>query len=156
MNLLQFSSMLNGSSRKAKQGCDALSFVGFNRLIGENKFKHYNLRQTVKLAKKHGWNPAIDWREQIKPEYMYYNISDYDIKVTYEETEGGMLWVGRVTELPDVTEYADTKEEAEDLVWDTISTTMQVFREEARAFPPPLKLSKPAVHETPLIQPEGK
>lgn len=142
MDLLQFSSMLSGSSRKAKQGCDALSFVGWNRLIGDNKFNHYNLRQTVKLAKKHGWNPAIDWREQIKPEYMHYDIEDYDIKVTHEETETGMLWVGRVTEFPDVMEFADTEKLARELVEDTIATSMAMFREELRAFPPPLSKIK--------------
>lgn len=142
MNLLQFGSMLMHSRRKAKQGCHALSFVGWNRLISCHKFKSYNLRQTVKLAKKHGWDPAINWRDQIKPEYMWYDTEDYDVKITHEQTESGMLWVGRIGELPDVMEFADTKEKAEELTFDTLITSMAIFREQVRAFPVPFSKRK--------------
>ncbi|MCP6429224.1 hypothetical protein NL523_28315, partial [Klebsiella pneumoniae] len=67
-----------------------------------------------------------------------YKAEEYTVSVRLETIEGENYFVGRVAELPDVEEYADTAEEAMVLALDTVRTTQRVFAEEGREFPAPL------------------
>lgn len=67
-----------------------------------------------------------------------HKAEEYTVSVRLETIEGENYFVGRVAELPDVEEYADTAEEAMVLALDTVRTTQRVFAEEGREFPAPL------------------
>lgn len=69
-----------------------------------------------------------------------HKAEEYTVSVRLETFEDENYFVGRVAELPDVEEYADTAEEAMALVLDTVRTTQKVFAEEGREFPTPLIL----------------
>lgn len=69
-----------------------------------------------------------------------HKAEEYTVSVRLETFEDEKYFVGRVAELPDVEEYADTAEEAMALVLDTVRTTQKVFAEEGREFPTPLIL----------------
>lgn len=66
-----------------------------------------------------------------------HKAEEYTVSVRLEIIEDESFFVGRVAELPDVEEYADTAEEAMALVLDTIRTTQKVFADEGRQFPTP-------------------
>ncbi|MCX2442342.1 toxin-antitoxin system HicB family antitoxin [Citrobacter freundii] len=66
-----------------------------------------------------------------------HNAEEYTVSVRLETIEGEKYFVGRVAELPDVEEYADTAQQAFDLALDTVRTTQKVFAEEGREFPAP-------------------
>jgi hypothetical protein len=66
-----------------------------------------------------------------------HNAEEYTVSVRLETIEGEQYYVGRVEELVDVEEYADSWNEARELVLDTIRTTQSVFADEGRAFPAP-------------------
>lgn len=67
-----------------------------------------------------------------------HKAEEYTVSVRLETIEDENYFVGRVAELPDVEEYADSAEEAMSLVLDSIRTTQRVFSEEGRDFPTPL------------------
>lgn len=67
-----------------------------------------------------------------------HKAEEYTVSVRLETIEDENYFVGRVAELPDVEEYADSAEEAMSLVLDSIRTTQRVFAEEGRDFPTPL------------------
>lgn len=64
---------------------------------------------------------------------------DYNITIRRTEIEGETCFEARVKELPDLTEYGDTFEEAYALAVDAIETTMEVLVEKGRAMPAPYK-----------------
>ena len=66
-----------------------------------------------------------------------YNAEEYTVSVRLEIIEDEKYYVGRVLELPDVEEYADSWNETRELVLDTIRTTQAVFAEQGRSFPAP-------------------
>ncbi|MDH2998437.1 hypothetical protein A1D22_10540 [Pasteurellaceae bacterium LFhippo2] len=70
-----------------------------------------------------------------------YNPEHYTISVRLEEWEDELLYVGRVEELPDVMEFADSAEEARNLVLDTIRVAMEVYQQQNRPFPAPKELN---------------
>ena len=60
---------------------------------------------------------------------------DYNITIRKAVIEGEALYEARIRELPDVTEYADTAEEAYALAIDTIETTARILHERGKAMP---------------------
>lgn len=62
---------------------------------------------------------------------------DYSIAVRRGEFEGEICFEASVKELPDITEYADSFEEAYALAIDSIETTMEIFAEKGRDMPVP-------------------
>ena len=65
------------------------------------------------------------------------NPHDYSISVRRGEFEGEICFEARIKELPDITEYADSFEEAYALAIDSIETTMEIFAEKGRTLPKP-------------------
>jgi predicted HicB family RNase H-like nuclease len=63
----------------------------------------------------------------------------YSITVRRVSIEGEEFWRATVRELPDVAEFAETREEAIDLALDSIETLMQAAKEEGGEFPEPLE-----------------
>ena len=62
----------------------------------------------------------------------------YEISTKLVEIDGETYFEARVRELPDVREYADTRDAAIALAFDTIETTAEVFREQGEQMPSPL------------------
>lgn len=62
---------------------------------------------------------------------------DYNITIRKAVIEDEELFEARIRELPDVTEFADTAEEAYALAIDTIETTAQILRERGKTMPSP-------------------
>jgi len=63
----------------------------------------------------------------------------YNISIRRGLFDGEALFEARVRELPDVSEYGETFEEAYDLAVDTIETTAKLLTEKGRVMPPPQK-----------------
>lgn len=63
----------------------------------------------------------------------------YTIQIKKSHIDGECFYVAKVLELPDVTEYGDSYEEAYTLAIDTIETSYQMFQEQGMQFPEPLK-----------------
>lgn len=61
----------------------------------------------------------------------------YNITIRKAVIEGEEVFEARIRELPDVTEYADTAEEAHALAIDTIETTAQILAERGQDMPAP-------------------
>lgn len=61
----------------------------------------------------------------------------YNITIRKGDFEGDTLFEARVKELPDLTEYADSYDEAYQLAIDAIETTANVFLENKREMPQP-------------------
>ncbi|MEN1925802.1 toxin-antitoxin system HicB family antitoxin [Luteimonas qiangzhengi] len=61
----------------------------------------------------------------------------YNITIRKAVIEGEDIYEARIRELPDVTEYADTAEEAHALAIDTIETTATILAERGQAMPVP-------------------
>lgn len=59
----------------------------------------------------------------------------YNITIRRDMFEGEVLFEARVKELPDVTEYGETYEEAYNLALDTIETAAEAYAEKGRLFP---------------------
>ena len=57
------------------------------------------------------------------------NTQDYGITIRRVIEEGEACFEARVREMPDVVEYADTHDEAYELVIDTIETTEEALKE---------------------------
>lgn len=62
----------------------------------------------------------------------------YTIQIKKSQIDGEYFYVAKVLELPDVTEYGDSYEEAYTLAIDTIETSYQMFQEQDMEFPEPL------------------
>jgi predicted HicB family RNase H-like nuclease len=60
----------------------------------------------------------------------------YNISIRRGMFDGEDLFEARVKELPDVTEYAESYQEAYELAVDTIETAAAAFAEQRRPFPP--------------------
>lgn len=60
----------------------------------------------------------------------------YNINIRRDIFEGEVLFEARVRELPDLSEYGESYEEAYDLAIDSIETTAIGFEEKGRSFPP--------------------
>lgn len=61
----------------------------------------------------------------------------YNITIRKAVIEEEEVFEARIRELPDVTEYADTAEEAHALAIDTIETTAQILAERGQEIPAP-------------------
>jgi predicted HicB family RNase H-like nuclease len=59
----------------------------------------------------------------------------YNIIIRRDTFDGEILFEARVKELPDLTEYAESYEEAYSLAIDAIETTAEAFAEKGRSFP---------------------
>lgn len=66
-----------------------------------------------------------------------YQAEQYTISVRRENHDGENYYVGRAEEFPDITKFADSAEEARNLVLDTIQTAMMMYQQQARPFPAP-------------------
>lgn len=62
----------------------------------------------------------------------------YTISIYKEIVEGESLFIAKIAELPDITEYADSYEEARILALDSIETGYKLCRENGIRFPEPL------------------
>lgn len=62
----------------------------------------------------------------------------YGVTIRRGAFEGEALFEARVREFPDLTEYAETHEEAYALVIDAIETLAAALEQEGRAVPPPI------------------
>jgi predicted HicB family RNase H-like nuclease len=70
---------------------------------------------------------------------MSQSAEHYAITVRRVSIEGEEFWRATVRELPDVAEFAETREEAIDLALDSIETLKQAAKEEGKEFPEPLE-----------------
>ena len=61
----------------------------------------------------------------------------YTISIHYGEFEDEYCYEARIKELPTITEYADSYEEAYALAIDSIETTAELYAELGRAMPKP-------------------
>ena len=66
------------------------------------------------------------------------DASNYNITVRKGLFDGELCYEARVTELPDVTEYADSFDEAYALAIDTIDVTAEMFAAQGKAMPVPM------------------
>src|SRR5680860_198688 len=66
---------------------------------------------------------------------MSINPYAYNITIRRDTFEGEVLFEARVKELPDLTEYGESYEEAYNLAVDTIETTAEIFAEKGSRFP---------------------
>ena len=66
---------------------------------------------------------------------------DYNVVVRRIVSEGEAMFEARVKEIPDLTEYADTPQEAYELAIDAINTVVAVFAEKGRRLPEPAEVS---------------
>lgn len=63
--------------------------------------------------------------------------ASYNITVRFGEFDGESCYEARVKELPDITEYADSFQEAYELALDSITTTANLLAEIGRTMPAP-------------------
>ncbi|MCO6539807.1 MAG: hypothetical protein J6569_06705 [Gilliamella sp.] len=66
-----------------------------------------------------------------------FNPEMYTITIRQENCHEGLLYVGRVSELPDVIEYGDSFNEVRELVIDTLITSKEAFDNMGLEFPKP-------------------
>ncbi len=59
----------------------------------------------------------------------------YNITIRRDNFDGDILYEARVKELPDLTEYGESYEDAYDLAVDSIETAAEAFAEKGRRFP---------------------
>lgn len=60
---------------------------------------------------------------------------NYNVVVRRIASENGTMFEARVREFPDLTEYADTPQEAYELAIDAINTVVEVFEEKGKSLP---------------------
>lgn len=65
------------------------------------------------------------------------NPNIYSIVVQYGVFSGESCYEARAFEFPDLVEYADSAEEARDLIIDSINTTASIFEEKDKSLPEP-------------------
>lgn len=66
-----------------------------------------------------------------------YNAEEYTISVRKERMDEEIYWVARVEELPDIMEFAETRDEAYELAIDTINIGQEMCLSEGTHFPSP-------------------
>lgn len=66
--------------------------------------------------------------------------SEYSITIRSVVVDGMNLFQAAIKELPDIAEYGETYAEAYELAVDSIKTTAEIFAEEGRAMPAPLRV----------------
>ena len=66
------------------------------------------------------------------------DASNYNITVRKGWFDGELCFEARVTELPDVAEYADSFEEAYALAIDTLEVTAEIFANQGKQMPAPI------------------
>lgn len=69
------------------------------------------------------------------------DATSYNITIRKSKFDEEVCFEARIAEFPDLTEYADSYEEAYSLAIDAIETTAEIFAEQGRAMPPPIVLS---------------
>lgn len=74
-----------------------------------------------------------------------FSPEDYTVLIRRELIDDDMYYVARIKELPDVAEYALTRDEALDLAYETISLSQKMFIEQGLSFPEPIKIAVPDV-----------
>lgn len=85
---------------------------------------------------------------------MMYHPADYTISIKREVIEGELVFVARVTELPDLEDYGSNYQEAYELICETIELSQAAFIQQGNVFPPPQKfmpLSKAALSNNHVI-----
>lgn len=68
------------------------------------------------------------------------NFERYAISTRLISSDGESYYEARVKEFPHLTEYADTAEEARELVIDAIETTAAILKEKGRPMPAPYEI----------------
>jgi len=68
---------------------------------------------------------------------MTFDVDMYTITVRKEQTEDGLLFVGRVAEIPDVMALGENYKEAYEMARNVVSDLYDAAVEEGRAFPKP-------------------
>lgn len=68
---------------------------------------------------------------------MMHNAEEYTVSVRKERVDGEIYWVARVDEIPDILEFADTRDEAYQLAIDTITVGQEMCLNEGTPFPSP-------------------
>lgn len=74
-----------------------------------------------------------------------FSPEDYTVLIRRELIDDDMYYVARIKELPDVAEYALTRDEALDLAYETISLSQKMFIEQGLSFPEPSRIAVPDV-----------
>ncbi len=69
----------------------------------------------------------------------------YAITIRQIEHEGVPFYEATVKEFPDIAEYAENHEDAYALALDANETTAEIFREQGRAMPEPIRPEEEAV-----------
>lgn len=100
-----------------------------------------NVSQDVNLMENEGIFEFID--QLVPPVFSkLFGPNDdtlgYTLIINRQVIEGKLLWVGRVLELPDVTEFSSEREKLIELLYDTINTSREMCRERSIHFPDPL------------------
>lgn len=68
--------------------------------------------------------------------------ADYTISIKREVIEGGLVFVARVAELPDLEDYGGDYREAYELICETIELSQAAFIQQGNVFPPPQKYTR--------------
>lgn len=66
------------------------------------------------------------------------DATSYNITIRKGVFDGELCFEARIAEFSDLTEYADSYEEAYTLAIDAIETTAEIFAAQGRAMPPPI------------------
>ncbi|EKP0277406.1 type II toxin-antitoxin system HicB family antitoxin [Aeromonas bestiarum] len=74
-----------------------------------------------------------------------FSPEDYTVLIRRELIDDDMYYVAKIKELPDVAEYALTRDEALDLAYETISLSQKMFVEQGLSFPEPIRIAVPDV-----------
>lgn len=77
MNPLSFFSAMDQSERKFKLASHCLSFLSFKTKVPFKTINQLTLRNALKLAKKEGFDPTVDWRSY---PCKWYLRDNYDLK----------------------------------------------------------------------------
>lgn len=67
------------------------------------------------------------------------NAYEYSISIRFGEFEGEQCYEATIKELPSIAEYADTYSEAYELTIDAIETLSELYAEQGKLFPAPIK-----------------
>ena len=70
---------------------------------------------------------------------MKFDPEAYTLTIRKENLDGDILFVGRVAELPDVTAYEDSYEEAHNILLDAITSLKKIADKQNRTFPIPFE-----------------
>ena len=73
---------------------------------------------------------------------MIIESTAYDVRIEETAAEGKLLYVATCAELPDLEEYADTKDQARELIFESIALAQEMCNEQGTAFPRPNSWNK--------------